>query len=68
MAFRWCADDGSILNAGLVAFWFFLGIRTSIAKKPYINVIFQGGPYPCVPTSGFAHAHTTPVGGTTNND
>ena len=47
------ADGGSTLNAGLVA-W----IRTSIAKKPYIVVIFQrgggGARAPCS-TSGSAH-------------
>ena len=43
MAFRWRADDASTLNACLVVLWFFQGIRTSIAKKPYIYVIFQGG-------------------------
>ena len=35
MAFYWCADDGLTLNASLVALWF-QGIRTCIAKKPYI--------------------------------
>ena len=57
MAFRWRADDGPTLNAGLIAA-IFQGIRTSIiAKKPYIFVIFQGGgsgppvPHPC----GSAH-------------
>ena len=58
MAFRWRADAGPILNAGLVAFSIFHGIRTSIAiaKKPYIFVIFQGGwaLTPC-PLSGSAH-------------
>ena len=34
-AFRWRADDGQTLNTGLVAV-IFQGIRTSIAKKPYI--------------------------------
>ena len=38
MAFRWRADDGPTLNAGLVGLWW-----TIIAKKPYILVIFQGG-------------------------
>ena len=33
----------STLNAGLVALCFFQGTRTSIAKKPYIFVNFQGG-------------------------
>ena len=42
MAFHWRADDGPTLNAGLVAA-IFQGIRTSIARKPYIFVIFQGG-------------------------
>ena len=45
MKFRWRADDGPILNAGLV----FQGIRTSFAKKPYICVIFQGGGVPLPP-------------------
>ena len=39
-AFRWWADGGPTLNAGLV----FQGIRTSIAKKPYIFCDFSGGP------------------------
>ena len=36
MAFRWRADDGPTLNAGLVALRFFRGSGRSIAKKPYI--------------------------------
>ena len=32
----------------LVALWF-KGIRINIARKPYIFVIFQGGPYPQSP-------------------
>ena len=45
MAFRWHADDGPTLIAGLVysSFVIFQGIRTSIAKKPFMFVIFQGG-------------------------
>ena len=45
MAFRWRADDGSILNDCLVAFRFkfFQGIPTSIATKPYILANFQEG-------------------------
>ena len=39
MVFHWRADDDPTLNAGLV----FQGFWTSIAKKPYIFVIFQGG-------------------------
>ena len=61
MVFCWHADDGPKLNAGLVAviFW---GIRTGIARKPYIFVIFQGGggggggSGPPVPPSGSTHA------------
>ena len=48
MAFRWHADDGPTLNAGLVAV-IFQGIRTFIARKPNIFVIFQGGPDPLSP-------------------
>ena len=57
MAFRWRANDGPTLNAGLVA-TIFQGIRTYIAQKSYIFVIFQGGggpdPLP-PPPSGSAH-------------
>ena len=44
IAFYLRADDGPTLHAGLAAFFIFQGIRTSIAMKPYIFVIFQGGP------------------------
>ena len=56
IAFRWRADDGPTLNASLVALC--QGIWTSIAQKPYIDVIFQGGggSGPPVPTSGSALA------------
>ena len=48
-------DNGPTLNAGLVAV-VFQGIRTSIAKEPYIFVIFQGGGSgPPFPPSGSAH-------------
>ena len=40
--FRWHADECSTLNAGFAAA-IFPGIRTCIARKPYILVIFQGG-------------------------
>ena len=46
MTFRWCANDGPTLNAGLEALKILRisGIRSSsIAKKPYIFVIFQEG-------------------------
>ena len=49
MEFRWRADDGQTLNAVM-----FQGIWIRIAKKPYIFVIFQGGPDP-LPPSGSAH-------------
>ena len=52
MAFRWRADDGPTLNACLVALCF-KEIRTSIAEKPYIFVIFQG--------SGFRTPGPTPL-------
>ena len=46
MAFRWRADDGSTLNAGLV----FRGVRASTAKKACIFEMFRGGgPDPCPP-------------------
>ena len=48
MAFRWRADDGPTLNAGLAAFVIFQGIRTSIAKKPYV-CYFSGGRDPLPP-------------------
>ena len=54
MAFRWRADDVPTLNACLG----FQGIRTSIAKKPCIFVIFQGeGPDPPPPLDPRMHVH-----------
>ena len=61
MAFRWRVDDSPTLNAGLVSFMIFQGIQTSIAKKPYIFVIFHGGGRGSrspVPLSGSAHRIT----------
>ena len=50
MAFCWSANDDPPLDAGLVALLFFSGgIGASIAKKPYIFVIFQGVRTPCLP-------------------
>ena len=50
MAFRWQADDGPTLKAGLLTLLIFHGIRTSIAKEPYIFVILQGwGSWPLPP-------------------
>ena len=48
MEFPWRANNGPKLNAGLVAV-IFQGIQNIIAKKPYIFVIFQGGPDPLPP-------------------
>ena len=42
MTFRWRADDDPTLNASLVALSF-SGMQISIAKTPYIFVIFRGG-------------------------
>ena len=55
MAFRWRADDGPTVNADW-CFVIFQGIHTSIAKKPYILVIFRwAGSGSPVPHSGSAH-------------
>ena len=54
MVFRLRADDGPTLNAGLVVLQIFKRLRTSIAKKHYIFVIFQGSRDPC-PPSGSAN-------------
>ena len=61
--FKWCfawrADDSPTLNTGLVALRvFFQGTRTSIAKDPYLFLIFHGGmdPQPPPPPSESAHA------------
>ena len=55
MAFRWRADDGLKLNAGLVALCFFQEIWTNIAKKPNIFCDCSGVRTPCPPPSGSAH-------------
>ena len=50
MVFRWRADEGPTLNAGLIgSFVIGQGIRTTIAKKSYIFVIFRVGPDPFPP-------------------
>ena len=36
-------NNGPTFTAGLVTLWFFKEIHTSIARKPYSFVIFQGG-------------------------
>ena len=56
MAFRWRADDGPALNAGLVTLWFFRGSRPILLENPILFCDFQGRglPDPC-PPSGSAH-------------
>ena len=54
MAFRWRADDGPTLNAGSLAAIFQV-IRSCIAKKPYIFIIFQGVLDPLPPTPSGSH-------------
>ena len=56
MAFRWQADGGPTMNAGLVNMWFYRGSGPVLLRNPYILVIFRGGggPDPC-PPSGSAH-------------
>ena len=54
MAFRWRADNGPLFDADLAA-CDFQGIQTSISRKPFKFVIFQGGSDPLSP-SGSAHA------------
>ena len=49
MAFYWRTDGGPTLNVGFGSCVVLPRIRTSIAKKPYIFVIFQGGSGPPVP-------------------
>ena len=50
------------IECWLSIFVIFQGIRTSIAKKPYIFVIFQGGPDPLSPPpSGSAHEHVATI-------
>ena len=55
MAFRWRADDGSTLNAGLVAVWFFRASGPVLLRYPIFVVFFQRGLGPPVPLSGFVH-------------
>ena len=43
------------IECWLGSFMIFLGIRTSIVKKPYIFAIFQGGGSGPLPPSGSAH-------------
>ena len=43
MAFRWRADDGPTLNAGLVALWFFRGSGPVLQGNPIFLWFFMGG-------------------------
>ena len=43
MAFRWRADGGPTLNAGLVALWFYRGSGPVLLRKPLILIFFRGG-------------------------
>ena len=55
LAFRWCADGGPTLNAGLVALWIFRGSGPVLLRNP-IFLWFQGGPDPLPPLpAGSAH-------------
>ena len=48
IACRWRTDDSPTLNAG--SFVIYQGIKTCIARKPFIFVIFEeGGPDPPAP-------------------
>ena len=59
MAFRWCADYGPTLNAGLVVLWFYSDPDQYYATKTKLYFCdFSGGgggSGPLVPTSGSAH-------------
>ena len=60
MAFRWRADDGPTLKAGLAALWFFRGSAPVLLRNPIFLWFFrgngEGGPDPCLP-SGSAHGY-----------
>ena len=56
MAFRWRADDGPTLNAGLVALWFFRGSGPVLLRNPIFLWFFRGRLLPPPPPpSGPAH-------------
>ena len=62
--FRWHFAGVPMMAQHLTLAWLlfdFQGILTSIAKKPYIFVIYQRGSGPPVPTPGSAHGPTSPV-------
>ena len=49
MAFRWRADDGPKLNAGLVALWFFSGSGPVLLRNPTFLWFFRGVSDPLSP-------------------
>ena len=64
MAFRWRADDGQTLIAGLVAVYIFMGSGPAFLRNP-ICLCFSGGrgsgPPAPPPPSGSAHDTSYPV-------
>ena len=60
MAFPWRANDGPILNVGLVALWFFRGSGSVLLRNPIFLWFSRGGVRtPCPPPhSGSAHVIT----------
>ena len=53
-----CFTGGPMIKCWLGSFVALQGIRTSIAKKPNLFVIFQGGPDPLSPLLGPPMAYT----------
>ena len=49
MAFRWRADNGPPLNAGLVAFAIFIGSGSILLGSPILLCFFRRGPDPLPP-------------------
>ena len=49
--FRWQADGGPTLNAGLVALWFYRGSGPVLLRNPIFLYLFRGGGVrtPCPP-------------------
>ena len=49
MVFRWCAEDGPTLNAGLVALRFYRGSGPVLLENPIFLWFFRGYWTPCPP-------------------
>ena len=49
MVFRWQADSGPTLNAGLVALWFYMGSGPVLLRNPTFLLFFRGGSDPLSP-------------------